>query len=83
MRESEIAVGDNVFYIRNSDNRMVTGIVNRVLRRVEGQQDVFANRQLLEEDVAYELALSPSVRKFVGHPVTIGASRVQRIVNVF
>ena len=75
-------VGDILVYVRNSDETTVTGIVQHVFVRgydnttTTGGADVFDNAQLRDETVAYTLYLSADESERIGHPVTLGESRV-------
>lgn len=67
--------GDPVQYTRHADGTTVRGVVKYVLSRPQ-HPDLF-HSQLAEEDVAYRLDLSLVDEVRVGHPVTIGHSRVK------
>ena len=75
-------VGDRVRYQRHADGTWVEGRVVKVHRLGEPSaltrgSNVFRNTQLLNESVAYHLELSPEDQARVGHPVTVGGSRVE------
>lgn len=72
----EFKVGDAATYRRNCDDTLVSGIVEVVYYKGGSNTNVFLNASLRDETVAYRLALSPEDEVRVGHPVTIGASRV-------
>ena len=67
-------LGDTVQYTRRTDGTPVRGVVKFILSRPQ-HPDLF-HSQLAEEDVAYRLDLSLVDEVRVGHPVTIGHSRV-------
>jgi hypothetical protein len=68
-------IGDSVEYTRHADGTLVRGVVKYVLSRSH-HPDQF-HSQVAEEDVAYRLDLSLVDEVRVGHPVTIGHSRVR------
>lgn len=81
MADRPYKIGDILVYVRNSDKTTVTGIVQHVFVRgydttTTGGADVFDNAQLRDETVAYTLHLSADDSERIGHPVTLGASRV-------
>ena len=63
--------GDTVLYTRHTDGTTVRGVVAEVCTN----SSLF-HSQLTEEDVAYRLDLSLVDEVRVGHPVTVGHSRV-------
>lgn len=82
MADRPYKIGDILVYVRNSDKTTVTGIVQHVFMRgyhnttTTGGADVFDNAQLRGETVAYTLYLSADESERIGHPVTLGESRV-------
>lgn len=82
MTIDRIKVGDRIRYHRHADGSWVEGRVVAVYRRDEATaqrrgSNVFRNDQLIHESVAYHLELSPEDQARVGHPVTVGGSRVE------
>lgn len=77
-------IGDVLTYTRNADGSTVTGTVIEVYERGTLESlspagiTVFAATQLQQEQVAYRLELTPEDADRVGHPVTLGHSRVVR-----
>ena len=67
--------GDIVQYTRRTDGALVRGVVKYVVSRSH-HPDQF-HSQLAEEEVAYRLDLSLLDEVRIGHPVTIGHSRVK------
>lgn len=72
-----VALHSRVTYTRHSDGTDVQGTIVRVRVR-EREPLIFTQVQLYGEQVAYDLhILLPEDRDRIGHPVTIGASRVR------
>lgn len=69
--------GDTVEYTRRSDGTTVRGDVMDVHAR-DLVPHLF-HSQLAEEDVAYRLVLSAEDAARIGHPVTIGHSRLNGV----
>lgn len=74
-------IGDILVYVRNTDKTTMMGLVQHVFVRgynttTTGGADVFDNAQLRAETVAYTLHLSAEDGEEIGHPVTLGESRV-------
>lgn len=70
-------LGDSVEYTRRSDGTTVQGDVMDVYAR--GLVPHLFHSQLAEEDVAYRLVLSVEDAARIGHPVTIGHSRLSAV----
>ena len=72
---NSISVGDTIAYIRNSDGTKIWGRVAYIYRRGIPKYNLMFQR-LPNEDLAYHLHLPVKYQVMVGHPVTIGHSRV-------
>jgi hypothetical protein len=75
-------VGSLVEYTRKGGN-VIVGTVARIHVRSESQTNMgsslFYTRQLMDEQVAYSLDLSDGYSAIVGHPVTVGETRLRPV----
>lgn len=75
-------VGSQVEYTRK-DGTLVVGTVTKVHVRSESKTrmevGLFQNKQLMDEEVAYNLDLSEKYRIIVEHPVTVGETRLRPV----